>query len=108
MHTGLGPASQPFTGFGTAWFDYDNDDRLDIFVANGAVQVIQKLALQGDPYPLHQTNQLLRHEADGRYSDVTAAPGVALALSEVSRGAAFVDLYYDGDVDIVLGNNACV
>ena len=25
VRTGLGPPSLPFTGFGTAWFDYDND-----------------------------------------------------------------------------------
>jgi hypothetical protein len=35
----LGPLSLGFTGFGTAWFDYDNDGWLDILAVNGAVSL---------------------------------------------------------------------
>src|SRR6202008_3977036 len=38
---GLAAPTAPFTGFGTDWLDYDNDGRLDLFVANGAVNVIE-------------------------------------------------------------------
>ncbi|HMY76702.1 MAG TPA: VCBS repeat-containing protein, partial [Blastocatellia bacterium] len=44
------------TGFGAVWLDYDNDGRLDLFTANGAVTIIA--ALKGKPYPFHQRNQL--------------------------------------------------
>ena len=37
--TGLAAPTAAFTGFGTDWFDYDNDGWLDLFVANGAVNV---------------------------------------------------------------------
>ncbi len=107
--TGLGMPSRAATGFGTAFFDHDNDGRLDLLVANGAVKTIEKLALAGDPFPLHQTNQLFSNLAgDGgavRFSEVTARAGEAFALSEVSRGAAFGDVDNDGDADVLVVNN---
>ncbi|MCP3981257.1 MAG: CRTAC1 family protein [bacterium] len=106
FETGLGFASRPFTGFGAAWVDYDNDSLLDLFVVNGAVKSLEHLTLQRDPFPLHQTNQIFRNLGDGRFADVTAEAGPALALSEVSRGAAFGDVDNDGDVDVLIANNA--
>ncbi len=106
VRMGLGPASQPFTGFGAAWFDQDNDGWLDLLVVNGAVKTIEALAAAGDPYPLHQPNQLFRNQGEGRYRDVSAEAGEALALSEVSRGAAFGDVDNDGDTDVLITNNA--
>ena len=35
--SGIGPATLPFVGFGAALFDYDNDGRLDLAIANGHV-----------------------------------------------------------------------
>ena len=35
--TGSGAESMPFTGFGTAFLDVDNDGDLDLAVANGRV-----------------------------------------------------------------------
>jgi len=100
---GLKPLTFPYTGFGTDWFDYDNDGWLDLFVANGAVTLQE--SLRGQPYPFHQKNQLLRNESGRRFTDVSAEGGPALALSEVTRGAAFGDIDNDGDIDIVLTNN---
>ena len=90
------------TGFGAGWFDYDNDGRLDLFVANGAVTLLP--ALRGSPYPFHQRNQLFSN-AGKEFREVSDAAGPALRLSEVSRGAAFGDLDNDGDVDVLVTNN---
>ena len=94
----------PYTGFGTEWFDYDNDGCLDLFIANGAVNRIA--SLRGTPYPFGQPNLLFHNEGAGRkFRDVTSAAGPVFALPEVSRGAAFGDINNDGAVDIVVTNN---
>jgi hypothetical protein len=100
--TGLFQPTFPYTGFGVRWFDYDNDGFLDLFIANGAVTLME--SQRGQPYPFHQPNQLLR-QVGGKFRDISSESGPALALSEVSRGAAFGDLDNDGDLDIVVTNN---
>ena len=103
--SGLAATSIAFTGFGTAWFDYDNDGALDLLTVNGAVQTIQSLAQAGDRFPLHQTKQLFRNVGQLRFEDVSARAGRVFALSEVGRGAAFGDIDNDGDTDVVVNNN---
>jgi len=99
---GLLQPTVPYTGFGTDWFDYDNDGYLDLFIANGAVNRIE--SLRGSPYPFHQNNQLFRNEGK-KFREMTGVAGPALALSEVSRGAAFGDVNNDGAIDVVVANN---
>jgi hypothetical protein len=102
---GLGVPSLPYTGFGSAWFDFDNDGWLDLLVANGAVRIKEALARPTDPFPLHERNQLFRNLGAGRFEEVTARAGAVFELSEVSRGAAFGDVDNDGDVDVLVTNN---
>jgi hypothetical protein len=103
LAAGLGAATRPYTGFGTDWFDYDNDGLLDLFVADGAVTISE--ALRRDLFPFRQRNQLLRNAGGIRFQDVTEEAGPPLQLSEVSRGAAFGDVDNDGDVDVLVTNN---
>lgn len=100
---GLALSSTASTGFGTRWFDYDNDGLLDIFVANGAVTVEDDL--RGEPYPYQQRNQLFHNGGPAGFRDVSSEAGEALQSREVSRGAAFGDIDRDGDIDIVVLNN---
>ena len=101
----LGPPSWTRTGFGAGYLDYDNDGRLDLFVANGSVQSQRDQLLAGDPHPLRQTNHLYRNLGGGAFVEVSGSAGPALELSAVSRGAGFGDLDNDGDTDILVSNN---
>jgi hypothetical protein len=105
IEVGVAAPSIPFTGFGTAFFDYDNDGWLDVVAANGAVHLIEELRAKGDPYPLHQRKQLFHNLGNGRFEESTAAGGAAFELSEVGRGLAVGDLDNDGAVDFVVNNN---
>ncbi|MCB1056368.1 MAG: CRTAC1 family protein, partial [Acidobacteria bacterium] len=102
--SGLATPSLQATGFGTAFLDFDNDGWLDVFVANGAVKVIEAQARAGDPFPLKQPNQLFANR-HGTFVDVSAEAGPELERLEVSRGVAVGDVDNDGRSDILLANN---
>ncbi len=103
LKSGLSQPTAAFTGFGTKWFDYDNDGRLDLFVANGGVTMIE--AQRGKPYPFQQRNLLLHNEG-ARFRDVSEFAGSIFAHPGIGRGAAFGDIDNDGDIDIVVANNS--
>ena len=102
---GLKHPSLPFTGFGTAWIDIDNDGWLDLLTVNGTVQRIDELVREHDPTPLRQRKQLFRNLGNGRFEDLTARSGDAFGRADVGRGAAFGDIDNDGDTDVIVGNN---
>jgi len=100
---GLGMPGRRFTGFGTFFFDYDNDGWLDLFVANGAVQLLPELVRQKNPFPLGQPDQLFRNTGKGSFVEIVDEP--EFSLLEVGRGAAFGDVDNDGDTDFLITNN---
>lgn len=100
----LGAPSLPSTGFGTAWIDYDNDGRLDLLAANGAVTEEEERVRAGDPYPYAQTHQLFRNLGDGKFADVSGEAGSPFRQLEIGRGAAFGDIDNDGDMDALIVN----
>jgi hypothetical protein len=102
---GLGMPGRRLTGFGTFFFDYDNDGWLDLFVANGAVQLLPELVRQKNPFPLGQPNQLFRNTGKGSFVEIVNDLGPEFSLLEVSRGAAFGDVDNDGDTDFLITNN---
>ena len=58
------------TGCGVAFYDYDNDGWLDIFLVNGT-------RLEGFPADSEPTSHLFRNNRDGTFTDVTLKAGVA-------------------------------
>ena len=100
--SGLGPLSRGYTGFGTAWFDFDNDGWLDLFAANGSIEA--QAARLDEKFPYDERNLLFRNLRDGRFENVTAQGGAVFRQLAVGRGAAFGDIDNDGDVDVVVSN----
>jgi hypothetical protein len=103
---GLDLPSLEFTSFGMGVLDVDRDGWLDLIIANGAVKVIEELVLEGDPYPLHQRNQLQMNRKDGTFEDVSHRAGPLFELSEVSRTTLLGDVDEDGDTDVLITNNS--
>jgi hypothetical protein len=97
--------SLPNTGFGTAWFDYDNDGWLDLLTVNGAVTSLEQLVRSHNPLPLGQKKQLFRNLGNGQFEDVSARAGPVFERLAVGRGAAFGDIDNDGATDVVVGND---
>jgi len=98
---GLGQIALDYIGWGTSFFDYDNDGRPDLFVANGST-----FQLDDSPHLLVPMRDQLfwnRSEEDGFY-EVSAVAGDYFTRELVGRGAAFGDYDRDGDVDIVVVN----
>jgi tetratricopeptide (TPR) repeat protein len=67
--------------------DYDNDERVDLFVLGTG------------------RHALLHQREDGTFEDTTAAAGIP-ATSGVHGAVAFVDADHDGDLDLVLAGAA--
>ncbi len=103
MHSGIGGASLPFVGWSTAFFDFDNDGLLDVFIANG--HTLDNIELFDATSSYAQRNQLFGNLGDGKFAEVTDLLGAGLAITRVSRGASFGDYDNDGDVDIFVVNS---
>ena len=100
---GVGQIALDFVGWGTFFFDYDNDGRLDLFVANG--HTFQRRDAPRLLAP--QTAQLFwNHGAQDGFYDVSGVSGAYFGSPRVSRGAAFADYDNDGDLDVLVVNHS--
>lgn len=85
---GLGAAFG--NGLGVVWGDFDSDDRIDMYVANDAME-----------------NQLWINGGDGTFTDQALLAGCALSgmgAAEAGMGVMAVDIEHDGDLDLFLSH----
>jgi hypothetical protein len=94
--------SLPFVGWGTHFFDYDNDGWLDLLVVNG--HVYPQVERAGLAAGYRQRKLLYRSNRNGTFAETTSSAGAAMMELAVSRGSAAGDLDNDGDLDIVINN----
>jgi hypothetical protein len=102
MQSHLGQPSLPLVGWGTTFFDMDNDGWPDLFVANGHVypqmDTVKGSAAYAEPMLLH------RNLRNGTFEEVSKAAGIADMPLKSRRGAAFGDIANNGNIDIVVLN----
>ena len=104
---GLAAPSTPYTGFGTAFFDADNDGDLDLAVVNGAVKRRPETLSERDDWfwrGYAEPNLLMLGDGAGVFADASAASGDFGTALDVSRGLVPFDLEGDGDLDLLVSN----
>jgi hypothetical protein len=98
---GLGLHTQ-YLGWGTMFFDFDNDGRPDLLLVNG--HVYPEVDSQHLGSSFQEPRILYRNNGNGTFTDIssTAGPGINTAIS--SRGLAIGDLWNDGRLSAIVSN----
>ncbi len=99
---GVAQATRLLSGWGLKFFDYDNDGRLDLFLANGHPDDMVENYSQQVRYkePL-----LLFHNGGEKLENVSAQAGPIFQKVFPARGLAVGDYNNDGRIDVLIGNN---
>ena len=101
LDAGLGGNTR-YVGWGTGFFDFNNDGWKDLFLVNGhAFPEVEKLHID-----IHYKDRaiLYQNSGNGKFSDVSQQAGPAFRELHSSRGAAFGDFDNDGAVEIAVNN----
>jgi hypothetical protein len=90
-----------YLGWGTMFFDFDNDGWPDLILANGHVYPeVDKYHLGSD----YKEPRILYHNnGNGIFSEISS-PGTGITTPISSRGLAVGDLWNDGRISIVVSN----
>lgn len=101
--TGISRISTKSLTFGTFFFDYDLDGRLDILAVNGHVS--DDISVVQPQVKYAQAPHLFRNLGKNKFEEVTTKLGGALQRPIVGRGAAYGDFDNDGDLDLLITAN---
>ena len=98
---GLGAISLPMSGFGSRFFDYNNDGLVDLFVLNGhPFEPINKIS----PHITYTEPPFLFENTGKGFREVASEHGAPLKKFYSGRGLAIGDFDNDGDSDLLLMN----
>ena len=100
--SGIASSTTHYVGWGDAFFDFDNDGWVDLFIVNGHVYPQVDTGEAGARY--REPGLLFLNEHNGKFEEISKLTGPALQTPRVSRGAAVGDLFNDGHLDIVIEN----
>lgn len=90
-----------------AFFDYDNDGDLDVYILNNSFQAIGSFNLQQDMRPQRDAlggHKLFRNDG-GHFVDVSEHAGIYGSVIGFGLGVATSDLDKDGWMDIYVSND---
>ena len=98
---GLGLHTQ-YLGWGTMFFDFDNDGWPDLVLANGHVYPeVDKFHLSSG----YMEPRLLYHNnGNGTFTDITASAGPGFGTVSSARGLAVGDFWNDGRMSVLINN----
>ena len=99
---GLGTVAYHYSGWGTKFFDFDNDGWLDLFFVNGHTMEQLEKPYPSDPFA--EPSYLMRNIKGKEFKDVSEVVGIRKIPNKVGRGTAFGDFDNDGDIDILVIN----
>ena len=101
LDAGLGKNTR-FVGWGTGFFDFDNDGWKDLFLVNGhAFPEVDSLNIDVH----YKDRAILYHNGgSGKFSDISEQAGPGLLEKHSSRGTAFADIDNDGTLEIAINN----
>jgi hypothetical protein len=98
---GLGLHTQ-YLGWGTMFFDFDNDGWPDLLLANGHVYPEVDKQHLGSNF---QEPKILYHNSGkGTFTDISADAGSGITKATSARGLAVGDLWNDGRLSAVISN----
>jgi enediyne biosynthesis protein E4 len=101
FNAGLGLHTQ-YLGWGTMFFDFDNDGWPDLLLVNGHVYPEVDRQHLGSDY---EEPRILYHNlGNGRFDDISATAGPGITMHSSARGLAIGDLWNDGKLSAVISN----
>src|SRR5437763_7757313 len=89
-------------GWGTMFFDFDNDGWPDLVVANGHVYPEVDTYKLGSSY--EQPRLLYHNTGKGKFEDMSRSGGRGITTPWAGRGLAIGDLWNDGRLSVVISN----
>jgi hypothetical protein len=100
--TGIATATRLMSGWGLKFFDFDNDGKLDLFLANGNPD---DLIEQLQPQVKYEEPPLLFRGTGRSFENISRQGGLIFSQPLSARGLALGDFNNDGRIDLLIGVN---
>lgn len=94
---GLAAPSIKLLGFGTQWCDFDNNGSLELIIANGHVDDVDRVDVS-----YYMPAQLFERNVDGHWNEYEQELGEYFRTNHLGRALATLDVNRDGRMDVAI------